>query len=427
MKRRRLLLAGSYATALLMTRGVWAEEAKTLDVEAPDEAQTETLTETPAEAPMAGDTLEETPLAETGEYTVPGRLERPDPATDEGGLWGLMDREEKNLRRSPLSLRDPDLKNYVQSLACRLGGEHCPDIRVHLVRTPLFNASMAPNGMMQVWTGLLLRMENEAQLAAVLGHEIAHYLQRHSVENLRDIRSRSAFGQFIGGFGLVGALGQVALLAGAFAYNRDHEREADRIGAYLMHQAGYDVAEAAKVWGNLLEEARARDSKNPERYSPLFATHPPSLERQENLTQYAQKNPGGMTGETEYRQQTKRFLGEWLEEDIKRGQYAENLVLFTRLLAQKDAPMALVYHYRGEVYRLRGEEGDPARALADYRAAADLPQPPPQVFRGMGLIARQQGDLQEARRAFRRYLEQAPEAPDVALIESYLSEEDPSP
>jgi len=49
------------------------------------------------------------------------------------------------------------LLDYVQAIACRLGGDHCPDIRVHLVRTPLFNASMAPNGMMQVWTGLMLR------------------------------------------------------------------------------------------------------------------------------------------------------------------------------------------------------------------------------------------------------------------------------
>ena len=69
--------------------------------------------------------------------------------------------------------------------------------QVHLVRTPLFNASMAPNGMMQVWTGLLLRVDDEAQLAAVLGHEFGHYLARHSTERLRDAKSRSAFGAFL--------------------------------------------------------------------------------------------------------------------------------------------------------------------------------------------------------------------------------------
>ena len=98
----------------------------------------------------------------------------------------MMDREESRLRLSPFTLRDAQFTAYIQDIACRLGGEHCPDIRVYLMRTPFFNASMAPNGMMQVWTGLLLRVENEAQLAAVLGHEIGHYVARHSVDQLRE-------------------------------------------------------------------------------------------------------------------------------------------------------------------------------------------------------------------------------------------------
>ena len=79
-------------------------------------------------------------------WQPPSRFTRPDLATDEGGLWALMDREESRLRASPFVLRDPGLRKYVQSIACRVAGNHCPDIRVHLVSTPLFNASMAPNG-----------------------------------------------------------------------------------------------------------------------------------------------------------------------------------------------------------------------------------------------------------------------------------------
>ena len=78
-------------------------------------------------------------------WELPGRFSRPDPATDEGGLWSMMDREETKLRRSPFALRDAKLQAYIQDIACRLGAAHCPDVRVHLVRTPLFNASMAPN------------------------------------------------------------------------------------------------------------------------------------------------------------------------------------------------------------------------------------------------------------------------------------------
>ncbi|MFI4927860.1 MAG: hypothetical protein ACHP7E_09265, partial [Burkholderiales bacterium] len=93
---------------------------------------------------------------------VPPRFTRPAPGTDEGGLWGLMDREESRLKRSPLTIHDQKLEAYLTSVVCRLGEDHCPDVRVHPVRTPHFNAMMAPNGMMIVWSGLLLRVENEA-------------------------------------------------------------------------------------------------------------------------------------------------------------------------------------------------------------------------------------------------------------------------
>lgn len=354
-------------------------------------------------------------------YSAPTRLGKPDAASDEGGLWGLMDREERNLRRSPFLLRDPALATYVQDLACRLAKDHCPDLRVYLVRTPVFNATMAPNGMMQIWTGLLLRVDNEAQLAAVIGHEIGHYLQRHSLDRMRDIKDRAALAQVAALFGLVGAFGQLAIGAGAFAYGREHEREADRIGAVLMHDAGYDVAEAAKVWGNLVDEVTAREGKEPEKASPLFASHPSSPERRETLGTYARSLPGGTTGAEAYTRQTQRFLDAWLQEEVKRGQHAESLVLLSRLLAGQRTH-ALVQFYRGEVYRLRGESGDLDLALNDYRGASQAPDAPPPAFRGIGLIARQRGQRTEALEAFGRYLQLAPDAPDSAFIKNYMSE-----
>jgi len=104
MNRRRLLAAGGACCASLLARQSWAQAAA---------------------------------------YAPPARFARPDSTGEEGGLWAMMDREEKSLRRSPLVLRDAKLNAYVQDIACRLGAEHCPDVRIFLVRTPLFNASMA--------------------------------------------------------------------------------------------------------------------------------------------------------------------------------------------------------------------------------------------------------------------------------------------
>ena len=129
-------------------------------------------------------------------WTPPPRLKRPDLASDEGGLWAQMDRAEAKLKTSPFLIRDPALNDYVYGVACKLAAEHCPESRVLRGATPWFNASMAPNGMMQVWSGLLIRMANEAQLAAVLGHEIGHYLARHSLERLQTAQSTRRWRNF---------------------------------------------------------------------------------------------------------------------------------------------------------------------------------------------------------------------------------------
>ena len=352
-------------------------------------------------------------------WESPPRFTRPDVATDEGGLWALMDREETRLRRSPFNLRDPELRAYVQDIACRLGGEHCPDIRVHLVRTPYFNASMAPNGMMQVWSGLMLRVDNEAQLAAVLGHEIGHYMARHSVERLRDVKSRSAFGQFFALLGPVGIIGQLSVLAGMFAYSRDHEREADRIGAVLMHKAGYDVAEAGKVWGNLLLEAKARPD-GPQQ-EVFFATHPGAEERQAALEELARASPGGETHQPEWQKATARYLREWLGDEVRRGQHEESIALLTRAV-ERGVHQSEYLYARGEVYRLRGKESDLEASLADFKAAAQVGAEPPQTHRGLGLIYRTRKAPEEAKASFQRYLELDPQAPDAPMIKTYIEE-----
>ncbi len=355
------------------------------------------------------------------EWAAPPRFVRPEIATDEGGLWSMMDREETRLRRSPFSIRDPALHDYVQDIACRLAGEHCADVRVHLVHTPLFNASMSPNGMMQVWTGLMLRVDNEAQLAAVLGHEIGHYLSRHTLERLRDIKSRSAFGQFLGLFGLVGAVGQLAVLASAFAYSRDQEREADRIGLILMRQAGYDPLEASKVWRNLQLELKARPDGDPSRTNPMFASHPASEERQQTLKTLAEAAPGGSAFEERWKEKLTPFMRGWLADEVKRGQHEESIALFTRMIAY--APTRPEFFCaRADSYRTRGKGEDWKAAQSDYDAAISIGGEPAETHRGLAAIYRQRKQLPEARASFQRYLELAPDAPDAAMIKSYIEE-----
>ena len=353
-------------------------------------------------------------------WTPPPRFTRPDIGSDEGGLWALMDREETRLRRSAFRLRDEGLSAYLTGIACRLGGEHCPDIRVYAVRMPYFNASMAPNGMMQVWSGLLLRVDNEAQLAAVIGHEIGHYLMRHTLERLRDIKARAAFGQFIGLFGIVGLMGQLATLAGAMAFSRDQERDADRIGLQLMRQTDYDPREAAKVWANLQLEMRANPGGDPGAGGVMLATHPPSEERRSTLETLA-ADGGGQTFEADYRARIAPFRSALLEDEFKRGRPDESLALLTRLLSVEPEQAELL-HYRAEAWRQRGQSGDAASALADVQAALATGRAPAASLRLLGQLQHKAGNPGAAREAWRQYLERAPQAPDAEMIQQQLQE-----
>lgn len=189
--------------------------------------------------------------------------ERPDATSDEASFWMITDRAEKDAKTSGQRVTDPALNKYVKGVICKIAEAHCQDIRVYIVRRPLFNASMMPNGAMFVWTGLLLRAHNESQLAFVLGHELAHYLRRHTLARMREVRAKTDATAFAGialslaGVGYVRPLVQLAVLGSLMSYSRDQERDADSIGLEMMADAAYDPREGAKIWDGLVAEKEA--------------------------------------------------------------------------------------------------------------------------------------------------------------------------
>lgn len=351
---------------------------------------------------------------------LPARFSRPAIDTDEGGLWAMMDREETRLRRGSFVVRDEALNEYLRQLVCKLGGEHCSDIRVHVVRNANFNATMAPNGMMQVWSGLLLRVENEAQLAAVLGHELGHYLERHMLEGLRDLKNRAALATFLSMFGLVGAVAGLGVVAGLFAFSREHEQRADRMGLRLMQRAGYDGTQAARIWDNLLAELRVTDPEDAGKRSLMFATHPPPAGRRDELLKLA-GTAGGSIGDGQFERLVAPHRFEWLLEEIRRGQYEESLALFDRMIARDPTDAQLLYA-RGEVRRLRDGPDDLQPAIDDLVRASAAERAPVESFRSLGLAHKRRADAPSAAAAFQKYLTLSPEAGDAGMIKTYLSE-----
>ena len=353
---------------------------------------------------------------------------RPVTGTDEDELWFAMERAEKELQRSPLLVRDEALNAYVRDVACRTAAGHCKDLRVYVMDVPEFNASMAPNGTMLVWTGALLRMNDEAELAFVLGHETGHFTAQHSLRQWRRIKDTTAFLSvfqvlaFGGGAANIGLLGGLAGHATLFKFSRDMEREADDIGVKSLLREDYDPHAGVALWTRMLTEENARPYQ---KRMVLFSTHPPSSERLADIRSAADASgsTSGDLGRERFRTATRPHLQNWLAADLAQRRYASSILLIEGKLANT-APedRGLLTFQLGEVYRRRAGPGDKTKAATYYAEAITLPGTPAAAWREHGYAMHQANQPAAARAALERYLSLAPDAEDRALIERTLQQ-----
>lgn len=143
------------------------------------------------------------------------------------------------------------------------------------------NAFALPGGFFYVNKGLLLAADNEAELAGVMAHEIAHVAARHAVENNKKAEL-AQYAVLIPSILLGGGLGQLIYQGGGFAsllgfmkFTRGAEEEADKLGVQYMWAAGYDPTAMATMF----EKLESKSKKKPGFISKLFATHPAPPER----------------------------------------------------------------------------------------------------------------------------------------------------
>ena len=364
------------------------------------------------------------PQSAAAAASLPG--ERPQMRTDEAELWYAMERAEHELSQSPLLVHDPALNAYARQVLCKITQDYCRDIRLYIVDLPYFNASMSPNGAMIIWTGSLLRIQNEAQLALVLGHEFGHFRERHTLQQWRKLKKSSAllsaFGVLASGAGL-GVAGMAANLAGAanlMKFSRDKEREADRIGFAQVLAQGYDPNASVELWEGMLREENARDYGKP---IPVFSTHPQTRERRDDLKAAAAaiSNPSRELGLARYRQVMHPWLQHLLENELTRRMFSSSIQVIGDLRNRAERSDAGLYtFFLGEAYRRRNKDGDRGLAAKFYAQATEQPGAPPAAWREHGLALRDAGNRPEAARALQHYLELSPMADDRAFIANYL-------
>jgi predicted Zn-dependent protease len=351
---------------------------------------------------------------------------------DEQGLWKEMERAEEEIAGSNLLINDPQLTGYLKNIIGTVGGPAAQDFRIYLAHIPDFNAMMFPSGFAVVFSGLLLRMRNEAQLAGVIAHESGHFLRRHMIRSWRDQRRKTdlfAIGSMLAGVG--GAAGGVYLgdyvqlaelgtLLSLFKYSREMEAEADAMGARLVEANGYPPIEMANIWEQLIgeENASARYRGKHRRRGFIFDTHPSEGARMVDLRADAAELtvPGKA-----YDIRRERYLSMiggirpmLLDDQVKLNDPGASQYLIETLA--QDGWNGLLRFYEGEVWRLRNRPGDDIRADQSYAAAVVYPDAPADAWRWHGISLMKQGRSAEAKAAFNRYLTMKPDAPDAAWV-----------
>lgn len=261
---------------------------------------------------------------------------------------------------------DPDLQAYVSEL----GGEMArrserPDLpwTFRVVDEPAINAFALPGGFIYVTRGILAHFGSEAQLAAVLGHEIGHVTARHSINQLSR-QQLAGLGLGIGSIlspevaqfqGVLGAGMQLAFLS----FGRDDERESDMLGFRYMTNAGYDPREMPGVF-NMLSRASGGESRVPE----WLSTHPNPENREETIEQRIAEYEGDLSGLTVDRAEYLRLLdGIPFGDDPRNGYFIDRVFLHPDLRFRFDFPSGWQVVNQAQQVAGQSEEGDAVISL----------------------------------------------------------------
>lgn len=358
---------------------------------------------------------------------------------------------EEKLRRSGSRITDMELESYVQTITDEIVGDFTGEIRAYILQAPVFNAFMMPNGAMGVNSGLLLRVETQDELVAVLGHEFAHYLEKHSEERHVQVSNTNTAIKLItlAGFAATTATDThvdtstitLAMVAGAFSFSRQQELEADRIGIEIVGQHGYSPENAVSMWENLDAEKKASSIRAVRgRHSSIYDTHPTSEARLKQLRKVAGIGGGVVRSSVEarsaYRAKIRPFLLSWLEDEIALRDPGATLAILDRLDALDEDNGVLLYARARVIDRaltnskLKKDKATrkfietfPKDAVVKTLAeSVSYPDAPAVAYRAYGNELFKQGDNLSAQKAFNRYLEIAPNAQDILLVKSMLQQ-----
>ncbi|MCZ6854007.1 MAG: M48 family metallopeptidase, partial [Gammaproteobacteria bacterium] len=307
-------------------------------------------------------------------------------------LWQLAGEHEARIDREQRRYKNVAVEAYVKSIVTKMIGSRLDhvnvDIEIILVQEPTLSGWVYPYGDIAIHTGLLAGMENEAQLAAILGHEISHFLHRHSYRELIVEKQQSAFGKGLGLLvsaavaaetgaiptNLMGGVGNFWTGLVTNGYSRKLEHAADEGGLELMADANYDRGQAILAF----EALKQNDVYGAVNVSTLWSSHPTLEDRIKNLQKHIKREarrkdyqPGTVPDSNSYYEAIAPVLLFNASIDLEERHFERARVTLTKYLSIKQDPLAefLV----GESFRKANPDGpDYSERMAAYDRAIAL-------------------------------------------------------
>ncbi|MDA1074344.1 MAG: M48 family metalloprotease [Proteobacteria bacterium] len=359
-------------------------------------------------------------------------------------LWELAGKHEARIEEQQRRYHNPEVEAYVRSIVDRLIGtrlDHVDvDIEIILVSEPTLSGWVYPYGDIAVHTGLLSWMENEAQLAAILGHEVAHFLYRHSYRELIVDKQQGVLGKGLGLLVTAAVAAETGVVqtdlmnsvGGLWSglvtngYSRKLEHVADETGLELMAAANYDIGQALPAF----EALKRNDAYGVVDVNALWSSHPTLDDRIDNLTKDIKQErkrkdyqPGVVPPSQAYYQAIAPLLLYNASIDLSDGYFEQARTTLHKYLSVRESAQA--EFMVGESYRKDQPDGpDFAERMAAYERAMAVDAEFASAYKERGMALRQQGLGGQAKADFARYIDLAPDAADAGIIRGYMAGQD---
>jgi predicted Zn-dependent protease len=336
---------------------------------------------------------------------------------------------------------DPLLDAYLTDIVQRLVAQAHPRpfaYSLRVVNEGSVNAFTFGGGLLYVNAGLVARMENEAQLAMVLAHEIAHVTESHVTKGIE-----GAYGiQLLGEIARVTAAStgatartqippalldktyEYSMKASVSGHGRANESEADVVGLEYMVKAGYDPREAPGTFEQLMKEYGDQAAIQ----NFFYGDHPTNQSRIEKLNGLIKSKYSGdlesrklITNTAEFKQRTRELVVEVGRLDYERKKFKSATAMFEKALLANDNDH-LSHYYVGKIASETGGQAGLPQAVAHLQKAVELQDNFADAYRELGLAYYKQKNNPKAIKAFEKYLSLNGGAKDAPAIKRYLSE-----